>query len=127
MRAWLDSLKGLLLRRRRAPRYVLEVPMVVIAGGEHICGWCHDVSAGGISVTLSRPLSQATEASLELQLPSSPEALQFSAQVRYAVREQKGYRHGFKFVSLGPEERAALTKFLAAKSVGARWIRQHAH
>jgi hypothetical protein len=76
--------------------------------GSEYRGWCNDISEGGLGATVAVPLQLGTEVGLEFAIPISPEPLRLNAVVRYT----NGFRFGFEFLKLTPEQRQLVLTYV---------------
>jgi hypothetical protein len=79
--------------------------------GRQYRGWCKDIGEGGVGATIAVPLHVGAEVMLDFQVPDCPEPL----KVRAAVRYSKQFCHGFEFVTLTPEQREVIRRYLEAQ------------
>lgn len=94
--------------RRRFPRYYTDLPVTLRDQQEQeFAGRCTIVAEGGLGAILPQPIPAGSMATLQLSIPTHVTVL----TVRAVVRNQKGLRHGFEFVSLTDSERVAIRRF----------------
>jgi PilZ domain len=91
--------------QRRYPRYSVDARLVahVFQDGALSSAWgrIHEMGEDGLSATLTGELSAGDVISLEFCLPLSTMTIKVRALVRY----RDGFRYGFEFLTLTPEQR----------------------
>ena len=97
--------------RRRFPRYEVNRPVTAILYWESspqvlIPGRCHSLSEGGLGATMSQQLRVGEVVNLEVA---------HGVRVYAAVRNLRGFAHGFEFVSVKDNQRAALRRLCRAR------------
>lgn len=100
--------------KRRTPRYEVELEITVIRGGQSAPGRTHNVSMGGVllSVELDSPLAVGDRVSVRVPLPDLAEPLAADAQVRWINAADPG-TVGVQFVTgFRARETWALGRFL---------------
>jgi len=99
-----------LLNRRRYPRYEIDTQLhVTIPGVERrrmMRGRALDISEAGIAGVFVKEWAVGTQVLLEFSVPvtSSP------VRVGGLLRSHSGYRYGFEFVDLSPEQHEIINK-----------------
>ena len=94
--------------RRRFPRYYTNLPIKLLDQEKQpFRGRCTVVAEGGLGAILPQSFPMGSMVMLQLSIPTHATELMASA----IVRNQKGLRHGFEFVSLTDSERVALKEF----------------
>jgi c-di-GMP-binding flagellar brake protein YcgR len=105
------SLRAPVLERRRSQRTPLDVRVKLLtseAGREKITyGRSTDICEGGMGVTLTCELPEGTQAMLVFKLPGEEWERSFQAQLKY----HSGFRHGFEFTRMLPEQVHELRAF----------------
>jgi hypothetical protein len=97
--------KWLWRTRRKFVRFVLETRFTLIrADGTKLGGWSRDISEGGLGGIVPQTLQPGEQVTIELQLPTSKEALKLRSTIRYCA----GTRFGTEFTSLSAQQRAAI-------------------
>lgn len=94
--------------RRRFPRVEVNRPVTVILYWEsspavHIPGRCHSLSEGGLGATMSQQLRVGEVVNLEVA---------HGVRVYAEVRNLSGFVHGFEFVLVRDNQRAAIRRLL---------------
>ena len=94
--------------RRRFPRVEVNRPVTAILYWEsappvHIPGRCHSLSEGGLGATMSQQLRVGEVVNLEVA---------HGVRVYAEVRNLNGFAHGFKFVLVRENQRAAIQRLL---------------
>lgn len=98
-------------RRRRYPRFRLDVPIAVTVLREHgyqtVLGRTNDVAVGGIGavVTEELPIGEVVKMEFPLETGSDP------LSVRGVVRYRKSYLHGIEFLGLSATDLARIQTF----------------
>jgi len=94
--------------RRRFTRYYTDLRVELLDQEEQaFAGRCTIVAEGGLGAILPQAFPTGSVVRLQLSIPTHAAAL----TVRAVVRNQKGLRHGFEFLSLTDSERVAIKKF----------------
>lgn len=94
--------------RRQFPRHHTDLPIRLLnERGQDFVGRCVVLAEGGFGAVLPNPIPAGSEVTAQVCIPTHPTDL----TVQAVVRNQKGLRHGFRFVSLGDAERAAIRQF----------------
>ena len=73
-------------------------------------GWLHDISEDGVGGVVSVQLAPAEEVDIEFELNPEEGMLRARAVVRYS----SGFRYGFQFATLTPEQREAIRRYCAS-------------
>jgi PilZ domain len=93
---------------RRFTRYPadirIEAQVFRPSGTVSAWGRSSEIGEDGIGGTLTAEVEPGEVVSMEITLPMSNTSMKFRALVRYRI----GLRHGFEFLALSPEQRAAL-------------------
>ena len=97
--------------RRRFPRFEVNRPVTAILYWESsppvlISGRCHTLSEGGLGATMSQQLRVGEVVNLEVA---------HGVRVYAAVRNLRGFAHGFEFVLIKDNQRAALRRLCRAR------------
>ncbi len=97
--------------RRRFPRFEVTRPGTAILYWESsppvlIPGRCHSLSEGGLGATMSQQLRVGEVVNLEVA---------HGVRVYAAVRNLRGFAHGFEFVLVKDNQRAALRRLCRAR------------
>lgn len=95
-------------RRRRFPRLEVNRPVTAILYWESspsvlIPGRCHSLSEGGLGATMSQQLRVGEVVNLEVA---------HDVRVYAEVRNLSGFAHGFEFVLVRENQRAAIRRLL---------------
>ncbi|HLB88117.1 MAG TPA: PilZ domain-containing protein [Terriglobales bacterium] len=103
---------------RRFPRYALDIRLVVhvfrAGASTSLWGRSSEMGEDGIGGTLTGELETGEVVSMELSLPLAAYPLKLRALVRY----RKGLHHGFEFLALSPEQRAAIRRVCEMLAAG---------
>ncbi len=94
---------------RRFPRYELETELkVAILGPEHreMRGRSLNINEGGMGGIFVAGWDIGTSVALQFSVPIATTPI----KVKGVVRNQTGYRYGFEFTELTPEERETITR-----------------
>ena len=95
---------------RHFPRYRIDVRVVAKIvreqGTDLLRGRSTDISQGGMGVTLSGDLHPGDMVELEFSLPFTREPL----RLRAVVRRRHGLNYGVEFLTLSPQQRAAIQR-----------------
>lgn len=99
------------LESRHFPRYRIDVRVLVKLrrepGGELLLrGRSTDISQSGMGVTLSGDLELGQAVNMEFSLPFTREPL----HLRAVVRRRNGLNYGVEFLTLSPQQRAAIER-----------------
>src|SRR5262245_390620 len=101
-------------QRRASPRYRCPPATLCLLTfpdtGKSLQGWVHNLSAGGIGLSLLRPLAPGTPLTIRLRTTTSERPVQLAAEVVHATPQLDGlWRVGCKLAErLGPEALEAL-------------------
>jgi c-di-GMP-binding flagellar brake protein YcgR len=113
--------------RRQHVRYNLAIAAEIALDDETLTAETRDISAGGVSVLLNRPLQEGSSISLALILMQdgiedpSEEPFETQAGVMWAApTEGGGAMMGLRFTKVAPDQRKRLERFLAALTANAR-------
>jgi c-di-GMP-binding flagellar brake protein YcgR len=105
--------------RRQHTRFNVAVAAEVTLRNETLTGETRDISAGGVSVTLSRALPEDSTVALSLILTEDgiedpdEEPFETQASVMWAAPTEDGAAmHGLRFTQVAPEQRKRLERFL---------------
>jgi PilZ domain len=98
------------IHKRRYRRYDVDRPLTALLNWPDsptipIAGQCRVLSEGGAAAMLSQQLREGEVVSLELAS---------GLRVYAAVRNQRGYLHGFEFVLVKDGQRAAIRRLCAS-------------
>jgi len=94
--------------RRRFLRYSADVPVRLRnEQAQEFAGRCTIIAEAGLGAILPQPIPVGGLVTLEFSLP--PEVTVLTVQA--LVRDQRGLRHGFEFVSLTDAERTTIRRF----------------
>ena len=97
------------INSRRFPRYELETELRVgILGPEHreMRGRSLNINEGGMGGIFVAGWDIGTSVALQFSVPIATTPV----KVKGVVRNQTGYRYGFEFTELTPEERETITR-----------------
>ena len=95
-------------KRRRFPRYYTDLPLRLRnQQGQNFIGRCVEIAEGGFGAVLPYGIPAGTEVAAQVAIPTHTAVLAPKA----IVRNQKGLRHGFGFLSLADAERVAIRQF----------------
>ncbi len=98
---------------RQFERRALESRLVLTANnGSVYRGWCNDIGEGGLGATIAAPLEVRSEVALEFAVPNCPDPIQVKAIVRYT----NGFRFGFEFLNLTPEQRKLVLAYVSSSA-----------
>ena len=97
--------------RRRFPRFEVNRPVTAILYWDGsppvlIPGRCHSLSEGGLGATMSQQLRVGEVVNLEVA---------HGVRVYATVRNLKGFAHGFEFVLVRDNQRAAILRLCRAR------------
>ena len=94
--------------RRRFPRYYTDLHVKLLDRQEQaFTGRCTIIAEAGLGAILTQPFTTGSVLTFQLSIPTHAIVL----TVQAVVRNQKGLRHGFEFVSLSDSERAVIKRF----------------
>jgi PilZ domain len=97
-------------RRRKAQRYLVNFPVVVVSlsdhGYVHLQGSSQDLSEAGMGVLLSAEILLGEVVTLGFTLPP----VQFD--LRAVVRHRRACRYGLEFLGLTADQKARLAEFV---------------
>jgi len=94
--------------RRRFHRYYTDLRLRLRnEQAQEFAGRCTIIAEGGLGAILPEPIPVGALVTLELSLPPDMTVL----TVQSVVRNQKGLRHGFEFVTLTDAERTTIRQF----------------
>jgi hypothetical protein len=103
---------------RRFPRYALDIRITVhvFRAGASASFWGRSSELGedGVGGTLTGELETGEVVSMEFSLPQAASPLKIRALVRY----RKGLHHGFEFLALSTEQRAAIRRVCEMLAAG---------
>ena len=95
---------------RRFPRFPFDarIKARVFRDGDTLEMWGRslELALDGIGATLTGELTPGEVVTLEVPLPLSP----YPAKLRAIVRYRTGLRHGFEFLAINSEDRAAIER-----------------
>jgi len=95
-------------KRRRFPRYYTDLPLKLRnQQGQNFIGRCVEIAEGGFGAVLPYGIPAGSQVAAQVSIATHTTVLTPKA----IVRNQKGLRHGFEFVSLADSERAAIRQF----------------
>ena len=97
--------------RRQYERYEIELPVMVVLGGEEIPGSTVNVSLGGMLLRISKPVRFGSSLVLRVQLPKTKDISEMPAVVRW----EKDGAVGVQFTSLRALDTWALNQLLKVK------------
>jgi c-di-GMP-binding flagellar brake protein YcgR len=92
---------------RQFPRHALEARVRVGEGSAAVRGWCCDISEGGLACILPTKLEIGQEVELNFYLPPLKDPLSIRAVMRYS----SGFRYGFEYLAISPQQREAITTY----------------
>ena len=97
--------------RRRFPRFEVNRPVTAILYWDgsppvQIPGRCHSLSEGGLGATMSQQLRVGEVVNLEVA---------HGVRVYAAVRNLRGFAHGFEFVLVKDNQRAAIQRLCRSR------------
>jgi hypothetical protein len=98
--------------RYRVPRFLTNFRFFVQVEPESLLreAVCRELAEDGLAAEISEPLPPGTLVTLLLTLPRHAATLRITAR----VTNQKGYVHGFAFISTSEEQRAFLGRYLSS-------------
>src|SRR2546427_8529310 len=100
----------LVMNRRRYQRYEIDTQLhVALLGSEQrgtLRGWSLNISEAGIAGVFATVWDVGTPVRLEFSVPVTSSLL----RVRGVVRSHVGYRYGFEFGDLSPDQREIISK-----------------
>ncbi len=100
-------------RARRFPRFCTDVRVVITPSqadtSQPVHGRCTIIAQGGFGATLAGELPIGSEVEAELVLVGGCAPIKANAVLRYRY----GFRHGFEFSAIGPEDRDVIRDFCA--------------
>src|ERR1700745_4373394 len=89
-------------KTRQSARQPLEGRLTIQAPDGKVRGWLHDISEDGVGGVVSVQLAEGAEVEIEFELNANEAP---AMTTRAIVRHNSGFRYGFQFVSLTPEQR----------------------
>ena len=100
--------------RRRSPRFVIDVAVVMIVAGVRKKARLRDVCRDAALVEVDSWEPLGTEVALDMELPDAPAPLQVTGRViRLAPGEQGSHGIAILFLAPSPEVEAAIDAFVA--------------
>jgi uncharacterized protein (TIGR02266 family) len=99
--------------RRTDPRYDRRIDVEIKAGSKQITAKSRNLSLGGMFVETSEPLSEQTTIEVRFRVPTQPEPVEVTAEVRWVERgsaERPGGM-GIRFHGLRARDVWALNRF----------------
>jgi hypothetical protein len=103
-------------KTRQCARRPLEGRLLVHAPEGKVRGWLHDVCEEGVGGVVSAQLAEGVEVEIEFELNPSPQP---PMKAQAIVRHSSGFRYGFQFVSLTPEQREEIRAYCAGAAESA--------
>ena len=102
--------------KRKAARLHHEIPVAYKSVGSFLSDWATNISQGGLFINTRKPLPVGTPVSIIIQLPGEPFPSSLEGRVT-RVTEFDNHQNmvpgmGVEFVSLGPDRRAELERFV---------------
>jgi len=95
-------------KRRQFPRHHADLPIRLCnQHGQGFPGRCVVIAEGGFGAILPQPIPAGSAVTVQVSIPTHATVLKAQA----IVRNQKGLRHGFRFVSLADSDRVAIRRF----------------
>jgi c-di-GMP-binding flagellar brake protein YcgR len=95
-------------KTRQSPRQPLEGRLTIHAPNGKLRGWLHDISEDGLGCVVSAKLATNSEVQVEFELkPEQP------LRAGVVVRFGSGFRYGFQFATITPEQRNAIRRYCA--------------
>jgi uncharacterized protein (TIGR02266 family) len=103
--------------RRIDPRYERQLDVEVTADGKKLTARTVNVSLGGLFLETGTPLELGATVQLRFQLPTQPEAVEVSGDVRWVVKRE-GDRQGIgiRFQGLRARDVWALNQFFQSSA-----------
>lgn len=99
--------------RRTDPRYDRRVDVEVRGSGRQFHASSRNVSLGGIFIVTSDPLPELSTAEVKFSVPTQPEPVEVTAEVRWIERgaDEKPVGMGLRFHGLRARDVWALNRF----------------
>ena len=98
------------INTRQYPRHEIDTTELIVAivGTQHreLRGRSLDINEAGIGGVFAKEMDVGTSVSLEFSVP----VLATPLRVQGVVRNHSGYRYGFEFVDLTPEQRETISR-----------------
>jgi hypothetical protein len=99
---------------RQFPRFCTDVRVVITLKGSDdpppLYGRCGIIAEGGFGAILAGELAVGETVAAELILVGGGRP---SLKVCAVVRDRRGFRHGFEFLDITPEQRLSIREFCA--------------
>lgn len=102
------------MEKRRAPRAVVEVPILFLEEEFSVYGSMKTLSKGGVSVNTPKPLPLRREVALRFSLPDIPRTFSVRGRVVWSQREEAG----IEFLDMTAEEVEVLEDFVKSQGAG---------
>lgn len=99
--------------RRTDPRYARRLEVEIIAAGETRTATTRNISLGGVFIEASQPLPLQTRLQIRFKIPTHPEAIEVSGEVRWVEpgETDQPCGMGVRFQGLRAREVWALNRF----------------
>jgi uncharacterized protein (TIGR02266 family) len=99
--------------RRTDPRYDRRLEVEIVASGETHIGYCRNISLGGMFVELMSVLPVGSAIAVRFRVPTQPEAIEVTGEVRWVERGDPGQANGMgiRFHGLRARDVWALNRF----------------
>jgi c-di-GMP-binding flagellar brake protein YcgR len=97
-------------KTRQYVRHSLEGRLTIAGPAGRVRGWLHDISEDGLGGVISARIEPNTEVAVEFELRPGESLVRATASVRFA----SGFRYGFQFAKLTPEQREAIRQYCTA-------------
>lgn len=110
--------------RRSSPRIDLEIEVTLESDSNFYTGLTQDISTGGLFVSTHRLRKIGQHVTIKFNLPGAPTPVVVDCEVRWLrepgpLHDQRAHDQppgmGLKFLSLSPESRTVITRFLKAR------------
>jgi c-di-GMP-binding flagellar brake protein YcgR len=92
---------------RQFDRAQLVVPVSLDAAGQRLRAWSVNVSEGGIALTVPAALPQGQEISATFEVAER------AVSIKAVVRHGNGFRYGFEFLAISPEDQRAIRQYVS--------------
>ena len=103
--------------RRIDPRYERQLDVEVVADGKKHTSRTVNISLGGLFLDSATPLELGMTVQLRFQLPTQPEAVEVSGDVRWVVKKEGAHSGiGIRFQGLRARDVWALNQFFQSNS-----------
>jgi uncharacterized protein (TIGR02266 family) len=103
--------------RRIDPRYERQLDVEVVADGKKHTSRTVNISLGGLFLDSATPLELGVTVQLRFQLPTQPEAVEVSGDVRWVVKKEGAHSGiGIRFQGLRARDVWALNQFFQSNT-----------